>query len=159
MREAKKIVDGNIRLLRGLITAETPLVGIEPSAILTFRDEYPDLVADELLETAREIALNSFLIDDFLAGEADRGFINSSQFTREKRAVLLHGHCQQKALSSVGGSVKMLSLPANYTVSTVPSKAAAGWPGPLAMSGSIMPYRNRSGNWSYFLRCDNKPKP
>ena len=121
VREAKKIVDGNIRLLRGLITAATPLVGIEPSAILTFRDEYPDLVADELLETAREIARNSFLIDDFLAREADRGVISSGQFTKEKRTILLHGHCQQKALSSVGGSVKMLSLPANYTVNTVPS--------------------------------------
>jgi FAD/FMN-containing dehydrogenase/Fe-S oxidoreductase len=121
VREAKKIVDANIRLLRGLITAATPLVGIEPSAILTFRDEYPDLVADELLETAQDIARNSFLIDDFLAGEADRGLINSSQFTQEKRAVLLHGHCQQKALSSVGGSVRMLSLPSNYTVTTVPS--------------------------------------
>ena len=121
VREAKKIVDGNIRLLRGLITAATPLVGIEPSAILTFRDEYPDLVADELLETAREIARNSFLIDDFLAREADRGVISSGQFTKEKRTILLHGHCQQKALSSVGGSVKMLSLPANYTVNMVPS--------------------------------------
>jgi Fe-S oxidoreductase len=121
VREAKKIVDGNIRLLGRLITDETPLVGIEPSAILTFRDEYPDLVAPELLEAAQSIARNSFLIDDFLAREADRGVIGSSQFTQEKRTVLLHGHCQQKALSSVAGSVKMLSLPANYTVSTVPS--------------------------------------
>ena len=121
VREAKKIVDGNIRRLGGLITDEMPLVGIEPSAILTFRDEYPDLAANELLETAKAIARNSFLIDDFLAREADRGMISSGQFTQEKREVLLHGHCQQKALSSVAGSVKMLSLPANYTVSTVPS--------------------------------------
>jgi FAD/FMN-containing dehydrogenase/Fe-S oxidoreductase len=121
VREAKKIVDANIRLLAALITDETPLVGIEPSAILTFKDEYPDLAADDLLGQAKKIAQNSFLIDDFLAREADRGAIVSSQFTQEKRAVLLHGHCQQKALSSVAGSVKMLSLPANYTVSTVPS--------------------------------------
>ncbi len=121
VREAKKIVDKNIRLLQNLITDDTPLVGIEPSAILTFKDEYPDLAADDLLEPAKKIARNSFLIDDFLAREADRGFIGSSPFTQEKRAVLLHGHCQQKALSSVAGSVKMLSLPANYTVSTVPS--------------------------------------
>jgi FAD/FMN-containing dehydrogenase/Fe-S oxidoreductase len=121
VREAKKIVDKNIRLLKNLITDDTPLIGIEPSAILTFRDEYPDLAAPELLESAQSIARNTFLIDDFLAREADRGIIGSSQFTQEKRAVLLHGHCQQKALSSVAGSVKILSLPANYTVSTVPS--------------------------------------
>lgn len=121
VREAKKIVDGNIRMLQGSITEETPLVGIEPSAILSFRDEYPDLAADELLEAARGLARNSFLIDDFLAREIDAGRIHAGQFTREKRQVLLHGHCQQKALSSVAGSVKVLSLPENYTVSTVPS--------------------------------------
>ena len=121
VREAKKIVDKNIRLLQDLITNDTPLIGIEPSAILTFKDEYPDLAADELLPSAKAIASNTFLIDDFLAREADRGVITSNQFTQEKRSVLLHGHCQQKALSSVSGSVKMLSLPANYTVSTVPS--------------------------------------
>ncbi len=121
LREAKKIVDRNIRLLAPLITDDTPLVGIEPSAILTFKDEYPDLAADDLLEKARQIARNTFLIDDFLAREADRGAITSSQFTQQKRAILLHGHCQQKALSSVAGSTKILSLPANYTVTTVPS--------------------------------------
>jgi FAD/FMN-containing dehydrogenase/Fe-S oxidoreductase len=121
VREAKKIVDKNIRLLQNLITPDTPLVGIEPSAILTFKDEYPDLAAEELLAPAQKLSRNTFLIDDFLAREADRGVIVSSQFTQEKRAVLLHGHCQQKALSSVAGSVKILSLPANYTVSTVPS--------------------------------------
>ena len=121
VREAKKIVDKNIRLLQNLITDDTPLIGIEPSAILTFKDEYPDLAADDLLGAAKKIARNTFLIDDFLAREADRGMVSSSPFTQEKRAVLLHGHCQQKALSSVAGSVKMLSLPANYTVSTVPS--------------------------------------
>jgi FAD/FMN-containing dehydrogenase/Fe-S oxidoreductase len=121
VREAKKIVDANIRLLGGLITAETPLVGIEPSAILTFRDEYPDLASDEFLGAAEELARNSYLIDDFLANEIEGGFVTARQFTQEKRTVLLHGHCQQKALSSVAGSVRVLSLPANYTVSTVPS--------------------------------------
>jgi FAD/FMN-containing dehydrogenase/Fe-S oxidoreductase len=121
VREAKKIVNANIRQLQSLITAETPLIGIEPSAILTFRDEYPDLAEDGLLESARELAKHSYLIDDFLAREIERGHIRAEQFTAEKRQVQLHGHCQQKALSSVAGSVKILSLPANYTVSTIPS--------------------------------------
>lgn len=121
VREAKKIVDRNLRLLAPLVSADTPLVGIEPSAILTFRDEYPDLAADELLASARELAKNSFLIDDFLAREIELGHIRADQFTQEKRQVLLHGHCQQKALASVAGSVKVLSLPANYSVSVVPS--------------------------------------
>jgi len=121
VREAKKIVDQNLRLLAPLVSAETPLVGIEPSAILTFRDEYPDLAADEWLGAAQELAKHSFLIDDFLAREIELGHIRADQFTQEKKQVLLHGHCQQKALSSVAGSVKVLGLPKNYSVQVVPS--------------------------------------
>jgi len=121
VREAKKIIDQNIRLLQPLIGEETPLIGIEPSAILTFRDEYPDLAADDLLDGAARLARCSFLIDDFLAREIDLGHIRADQFSKERRQVQLHGHCQQKALSTVAGSVKVLSLPENYTVSTIPS--------------------------------------
>ena len=121
VREAKKIVAQNIRLLGPLVSEETPLIGIEPSAILTFRDEYPDLASDEALADARKLAQHCFLIDDFLAREIDKGHIRPDQFTDEKRSVVLHGHCQQKALSSVAGSVKILSLPANYQVATIPS--------------------------------------
>jgi len=121
VREAKTIVNKNIRLLHPLITAETPLIGIEPSAILTFKDEYPDLADDDLLDKAKALAKNTFLIDDFLAKEIEKGAIQKSQFTKTARTIQLHGHCQQKALSSVAGSVKILSLPENYTVSTIPS--------------------------------------
>ena len=121
VREAKKIVNENIKLLAPVISKDTPLVGIEPSAILTFRDEYPDLADDERLEDARRLAQHSFLIDDFLAREIELGHIRPEQFTTEKRSVVLHGHCQQKALTSVAGSVRLLSLPENYTVTTIPS--------------------------------------
>lgn len=121
VREAKKIANHNIRQLQPFVTADTPLIGIEPSAILAFKDEYPDLADDALLDTAKDLAQNSFLIDDFLAREIDQKHINASQFTTQRRSVMLHGHCQQKALSSVAGSVKILSLPVNYSVSTVPS--------------------------------------
>jgi FAD/FMN-containing dehydrogenase/Fe-S oxidoreductase len=121
VRRAREIANQNIRLLQSLISEETPLIGIEPSAILSFRDEYPDLADDRLLPGAATLAKNSYLIDDFLAREIDHGHIRPEQFTTESRTVLLHGHCQQKALTSVSGSVKVLSLPINYTVKTIPS--------------------------------------
>ena len=121
IREAKKIARENIRLLAGQVGPEIPLVGIEPSAILSFRDEYIDLAADEDLETAKSISKNCFLIDEFIAGEISAGRIRAEQFTSEKREIQLHGHCQQKALSSLSHTEKMLSLPANYTVQTIPS--------------------------------------
>ena len=61
------------------------------------------------------------MIDEFIAAEIDKGNIKKEQFTKEKKSIQLHGHCQQKALSSVASSVKLLSLPENYSVTTIPS--------------------------------------
>jgi len=121
LRDAKKIAQKNIALLSGVITEQTPLIGIEPSAILTFRDEYIDLADDTQLDAAKHLAKNVFLIDDFIAREIDNGNITKNQFTQKRQLIKLHGHCQQKALTSVAGSVKMMSLPENYTVETIPS--------------------------------------
>ena len=121
IRDAQKIANKNISLLSKIVTAEAPLIGIEPSAILTFRDEYLDLASDENLAAARGLAKNVFLIDEFIAAEMDKGLIEQSLFTREEKLIKLHGHCQQKALSSVVPSVKMMSFPVNYKVETIPS--------------------------------------
>jgi FAD/FMN-containing dehydrogenase/Fe-S oxidoreductase len=121
IRKAKSIAEKNIRMLAPLVSTDHPLIGVEPSAILTFRDEYMDLADESLLDDARKLKLSSFMIDEFIAMEIDKGNINSSQFTTEARKVILHGHCQQKALSGVMSSVKLLSLPANYEVETIPS--------------------------------------
>ena len=121
IREAKKIANKNIRLLCSLVSAETPLIGIEPSAILTFRDEYVDLADDDLYTLAADLSKNVFTIDEFIAAEIERGNIRSGHFTTDKRKIVLHGHCQQKALSSVAHTVKALTLPENYSVETIPS--------------------------------------
>ncbi|UEG49124.1 FAD-binding protein [Ferruginibacter lapsinanis] len=121
IRDAQKIANKNVELLSAVITAENPLIGIEPSAILTFRDEYIDLVAEDKLPAAKALAKNVFLIDEFIANEIDKGNIRKEQFTKEKKEIKLHGHCQQKSLSSTVSSVKILSLPENYTVETIPS--------------------------------------
>jgi FAD/FMN-containing dehydrogenase/Fe-S oxidoreductase len=121
LRDAQKIINRNITALSPLISEATPLIGIEPSAILTFRDEYRDLAFDENLVAAREMSKHVFLIDEFIAEEIGKGNIAKENFTKEKRSIKLHGHCQQKALSSIAASVKMLSLPENYSVETIPS--------------------------------------
>jgi Fe-S oxidoreductase len=121
LRQAKVIANTNIELLSPLISESTPLIGIEPSAILAFRDEYPDLATDENLEASKQLAANALLIDEFLAREIDNGNIRAEQFTTAQRSIKLHGHCQQKAVASVAPTVKILSLPANYTVQNIPS--------------------------------------
>ena len=121
VRDAKKIINKNISLLQHLISADSPLVGLEPSAILTFRDEYVDLADNAHLETAKRMAKQVFTIEEFIASEMALGRISSEQFTTAPRKIMLHGHCQQKALSSTSHTVKMLSLPKNYRVETIPS--------------------------------------
>jgi FAD/FMN-containing dehydrogenase/Fe-S oxidoreductase len=121
VKKAKQIAIDNVNLLKDKISAETPLLGIEPSAILTFRDEYPDLVGNELKEDAKKLAANTFMIDEFLAQEIAKGTISADQFTDESKAIKLHGHCQQKAVASTIATKTILSLPKNYSVEEIPS--------------------------------------
>ncbi len=119
--DAKKLANENVRLLSSIIDANTPLLGIEPSCILTFRDEYPDLVDTDLAEKALELSKNTLMIDEFIARELDAKRLDKDIFTDEKRLVKLHGHCQQKAVGSLVPTKKMLSMPANYEVQLIPS--------------------------------------
>ncbi len=97
------------------------MVGIEPSAILTFRDEYLDLADDEQFEAAKRLSSNVYLVDEFITKEISKGNITREQFTSEKKTIKLHGHCQQKAWGALSASVQMLSIPENYTVEIIPS--------------------------------------
>ncbi|MES2795614.1 MAG: FAD-linked oxidase C-terminal domain-containing protein [Bacteroidota bacterium] len=121
VKKAQKLAIENVTKLKGLITADTPLVGIEPSAILTFRDEYLDLVPTSLKAEAEQIAKNSFLFEEWFALEIEKGNIKKEQFTKEKRLIKLHGHCHQKAMTSLVPSKKAMSLPENYEVQLIPS--------------------------------------
>jgi FAD/FMN-containing dehydrogenase/Fe-S oxidoreductase len=121
LRKAKKIAQHNVFQLSKIITADTPLIGVEPSAILTFRDEYVDLVDLPQLEMAQELAKNSLLIDEFIAREIASGNISKASFSKESRLIKLHGHCQQKAWAATDSSKQILAFPENYKVEVIPS--------------------------------------
>ena len=121
LKDAQKLANRNVALLKDVVTEERPLIGIEPSAILTFRDEYPDLVEANLAESAKNLAKNALMIDEFIAREIDAKRITPESFTSEKRLIKLHGHCQQKAVASLTPTKKILSLPKNYEVHLIPS--------------------------------------
>jgi Fe-S oxidoreductase len=121
LEQAQKLAQENVSRLKDFADSSHQLIGIEPSAILSFRDEYPDLCRGELKEVAQKLAKKTFLIEEFLAQEMDAGKINASQFTNETARIRMHGHCFQKALSSLVPLKKILSLPSNYTVLNIPS--------------------------------------
>ncbi|WP_134090536.1 FAD-binding and (Fe-S)-binding domain-containing protein [Olivibacter sp. XZL3] len=121
LRKAKKIANQNVRAFRDVVSAESPLIGIEPSAIITFRDEYLDLVDKDLVHDAQQLAKHALLIDEFIAREIDRGNITRDQFHTIDRKIKLHGHCYQKAFHLVGFTEKILGFPAGYEVEVIPS--------------------------------------
>ncbi|MFA3781817.1 FAD-binding and (Fe-S)-binding domain-containing protein [Melioribacteraceae bacterium 4301-Me] len=121
LRKAKNIANENIKLLKDFVSEENPLVGIEVSAILAFRDEYLDLVNSDLKPYAEKIAKYSFTIEEFLSSEIKKGKISKDSFTTEKKKIKLHGHCQQKAIASTQPTIEVLSFPLNYQVEEIPS--------------------------------------
>lgn len=120
LQEAKDLAKKNVKALISLISESTPLIGIEPSAILSFRDEYLRLIDDASYSNSG-IVKYSFTIEEFFSKEIEKGTISASSFVQEHLQIKLHGHCHQKAISDLSFSQKMLSLPKNYHVEFIPS--------------------------------------
>lgn len=113
--EAKDLANQNVAFFKQKVSEEIPLVGIEPSAILTFRDEYLRLADD--MDTARDLASHCFTIEEFIEREIRKQHITKDQFTTQTKTIKVHGHCQQKSLSNMKATFSMLSLPENFSVS------------------------------------------
>jgi len=121
LKKARKIAIYNLQKCKNYINENNPLVGIEPSTILTFRDEYIDLVPEHLRTEAKQIAKYVYTIEEFVVNEFEKGNVKKEQFTEDIKFIKHHGHCYQKALSSTNFTIKMLSIPANYKVEEIPS--------------------------------------
>ncbi len=121
LNQARHYAEKNIALLKDIITPETPLVGIEPSCILSFRDEYPDLVVPQHRAAAQSLAKNCLLFDEFLVQEINKGHITPDMFSAMPAEIWLHGHCHQKALVGVEKTAAVLALPLKAVVHVIPS--------------------------------------
>lgn len=121
LKKARAIARKNVALLASRVHAGCPLVGIEPSALLSFRDEYPELVGKDLAAKAQELSAHCMTVEEYLAARFGEGLIDRSLFTREEREIRLHGHCQQKAIASTDPTRVLLSIPENYRVEEIPS--------------------------------------
>ncbi|MFL1012760.1 FAD-binding and (Fe-S)-binding domain-containing protein [Flavisericum labens] len=119
LEQAKAVANKNVSVFKDLVSEETPLLGIEPSAILTFRDEYLKLADDKT--SAKTLSKNCFLVEEFIQQEIEQGNIKPERFTTEERTIKLHGHCHQKSLSNQLSSFSTLNLPKNYKVTIVPT--------------------------------------
>ncbi len=122
LEKARDLAVKNVRLYTELINEQTPLIGIEPSAILMFKDEYLRLVTDDNLKrNAQKIARNTYVFEEFIKRELEAGNISSNDFTDAKKTITLHVHCHQKALSDPEISAFVLSIPKNFRVDLLDS--------------------------------------
>jgi len=119
LEQAQTLANKNVSIFKNKITGDKPLIGIEPSAILTFKDEYLKLADDKT--SAEAIAKNTFLIEEFIQSEIQLGNITFEQFTLESKTIKFHGHCHQKAMRNQLSSFTVLNLPKNYKVTIIPS--------------------------------------
>jgi Fe-S oxidoreductase len=116
LREARDNATWNVDQLAPYAEKNVPIVGLEPSCLLTLRDEYPEFLRSV---AARRVAENSFLLEEFLLRELGGGRL-SLKFDGNGRKALLHGHCHQKALVGSAPTISMLKT-AGFDVSEIDS--------------------------------------
>jgi FAD/FMN-containing dehydrogenase/Fe-S oxidoreductase len=113
--EARANADFNVRRLAPFVAQGYAIVGCEPSCILTFRDEYPDLLKGEAVNA---VARASYLLEEFVVREKAEGRWKLALKQQPEKA-LVHGHCHEKAL--IGSRFLKESLALAYTVEEIDS--------------------------------------
>jgi len=122
LKEARRLARKNVTHFHQAITKNPgAIVGIEPSAILTFRDEYPDLLRNDMKKAAQQVAEVTFTIEEFLAKEIETKNISSGELSSDHKKILVHGHCHQKAISGIVPTKKVLAAAENFDVQVLPT--------------------------------------
>jgi len=157
VRTAKRIVNQNIEVLSKLVSDDSPLIGIEPSAILSFRDEYVDLATPENICYANYLSKNSFLFEEFFMKEVNAGRITKDKFKSETKMFKLHGHCQQKAVASTESTKAMISFPKGYSISEI-SSGCCGMAGSFGYEKEHYELSMKVGELVLFPEIRNTPE-
>jgi FAD/FMN-containing dehydrogenase/Fe-S oxidoreductase len=118
IEEARQEARRMLGALAPHIDARTPIVGLEPSCLLTFRDEFPVILP--VVQT-KALAERAQLFEEFVESERAAGRFQLPLTPMEGRTALLHGHCHQKAFATVGAAVKALQLIPGLTVESFDS--------------------------------------
>jgi FAD/FMN-containing dehydrogenase/Fe-S oxidoreductase len=115
--EARQEAERALAALAPFAARGVPIVGLEPSCLLGFRDEIPALLKSK---EAQALAQQTFLLEEFLARESKVGRLKLPLGRIAKRA-LLHGHCHQKAFAALSPVQQVLALVPGLEVETVES--------------------------------------
>ncbi len=121
LKKAKSLAIKNICYLLKSTATNAYIVGVEPSALLTFRDEYPDLISGDLKLNYQKKLPFILTIEEFIHLHLKNGSINTDRFSKNRLSVKLHSHCHQKALVKKGLVQEVLQISENYNVIEISS--------------------------------------
>ncbi|HET7163711.1 MAG TPA: FAD-linked oxidase C-terminal domain-containing protein, partial [Pseudolabrys sp.] len=141
--EARREMQRTMDVLAPYVARGLPVIGLEPSCLLTFRDELPALFKGE---TADALAANAVLFEEFLAREHKQGQLNLQLGPLQKKA-LLHGHCHQKAFNTMGAVESTLRLIPQLSVDTIES-SCCGMAGSFGYNAETIDVSRKMGELS-----------
>jgi FAD/FMN-containing dehydrogenase/Fe-S oxidoreductase len=116
--EARKEAERMLQALAPYVEGEVPVVGLEPSCLLTLRDEFTALLPGE---ASGRLARRAMLIGEFLCAERDAGRLDLPLRALPYGKALVHGHCHEKAFGAMPAVVGMLKLVPGLDVETIES--------------------------------------
>ncbi|MCZ4407660.1 FAD-binding and (Fe-S)-binding domain-containing protein [Cryomorphaceae bacterium 1068] len=151
LKEARNCAEVVLQKLDGFISKGLPIIGLEPSGILGFRDEYKRLFTSDKKRAVEKLSSLAFTFEEFVAREISNGAISQQAFTEEKQNIEVHIHCHQKALSSPKYSLEILNFPKNYSAVKIPA-GCCGMAGSFGYEEEHFEMSNQIGEQILFPR-------
>ena len=121
LKKAKKIAEKNLNQLIKICSTQSFIVGIEPSAILSYRDEYPELVSESYKKIAKQLSQQIYTVEEFILNEFKKGNINNQMFNAKKKDIYVHIHCQYKAIAKKQTIIDCLKIVPLFNVHEIES--------------------------------------
>jgi len=151
LKEAKHLANNVLTELEFAVENDLPIVGLEPSGILGFRDEFLRLFRDERHSKAKKLASRVKTFEEFVADEINRGRVKKECFNHREVNIELHLHCHQKALSHPIHSLEVLNFPPGHQAVKIPS-GCCGMAGSFGYEKEHFDISNQIGEQVLFPR-------
>lgn len=152
LKHAKDCAEKVVEKLGPFLEKKLPIVGLEPSGILGFRDEFSRLLPGN--DKVKKLEQLSLTFEEFTAREMDRGRITQESFKPDERQLEVHIHCHQKAISHPSHSLEILNFPTGYTAVKIPA-GCCGMAGSFGYEAEHYEVSEKIGEQVLFPRIRN----
>jgi len=153
LKQAKKQAQSLVESLFFYADQEIPIIGLEPSCLLTLKDDFHDLINSSALE---KVSGKCLTFDEFLAQLVSKGLFNLP-FSKSARIVKVHGHCHQKALVGMSPTLSVLRAVPGFEVSEIPS-GCCGMAGSFGYEKEHYDFSMKIGNAALFPAVNAAPE-